>query len=186
MSNSLKFAVGVIVAKRHGIGYLHAGIAGKVVRHLDEGDIIEVVWQDPSLDEPCVRQYRTATIHKYVKVFIPEMEKVKTVRNVLTGMTQYEWDRGNRTGQKEGFIVRGTGRTTATAMAILSESIRQPYLDICYLGRDHYYGTTIRSADLLAETIKSLVDKMGLVGFTLNRGNHTITFKPFEGVEIEG
>lgn len=185
MSNLIKFAVGVVVTKRQGIGYLHAGLVGKVVRHLDEGDIIEVDWQDPSLDETCVRQYRADTLHKYVTVFIPEKKKVKTTLNLLTGMTKYEWDSGKHNGQKEGFHLRATGRTTATAMAILSESIRQPYINICYLGRDHHVGSTNMSAEILAETIKLLANKMGLVGFTFNRHNHTITFKPFEEVEIE-
>ena len=188
MSNLTKFAVGTVVTKRQGIGYLHAGLVGKVLRHLDEGDIIEVDWQDPSLNEPCVRQYRADTIHKYVTMFIPDKKMVKTVRNILTRMTKLEWDSICHTGQREGFSLRATGRTTATALAILSESMRDPRNPVTYMGRDHHQQhdtSPHRTADHMAHVMADIIIRMGYKGFVFHTGNKTVTFNPFEEVEIE-
>lgn len=182
MSNLNKFAVGIIVTKRQGIGYLHAGIVGKVVRHLDEGDIIEVDWQDPSLDEPCVRQYRTGTIHKYVTVFIPEKKMIKTSINILTGSTKYKWD---EIGAGAGFFIRATGRTTAIAMELLARAMRSPSTPISYFGEDHYKEHPYRTADLLAKEMGYIIRKMEYKGFVFHTGNKTVTFNPFAEVEIE-
>lgn len=182
MSNLMKFAVGTIVTKRQGIGYLHAGIVGKVVRHLDEGDIIEIDWQDPSLDEPCVRQYRADTIHKYVTVFIPEKKKIKTVVNILTGCSLYHW---NDIGAGAEFSFRATGRTTAIAMKVLADAMSSPSTPICYFNKDHYKENPYLTADQLAKVMADIIIKMEYKGFIFHTGDKTVTFKPFEEVEIE-
>ena len=182
MSNLTKFAVCTIVAKRQGIGYLHAGIVGKVVRHLDEGDIVEVDWQDPSLDEPCVRQYRTSTIHKYVTVFVPEKRKIKTSANVLTGQNLYQWnaDRGGA-----GFFIRRTGRTTAIAMELLSVAMSNPSKPVSYFREDHNREQPHSTADHLAMVMGDIISKLEYKGFTFHTWERTVTFRPFEEVEIE-
>lgn len=182
MSNLIKFAVGSIATKRQGIGYLSAGIVGEVVRHLDEGDIIEINWQDPSLDEPCVRHYRTDTIHKYVTVFVPEKKKIKTVVNTLTGMNLYRW---NEIGAGAGFSFRATGRTTAIAMKILAEAMSNPSNPISYFNKDHYKENPHRAADLLLKVIGDIISKMAYKGFIFHTGDKTVTFEPFGEVEIE-
>ena len=182
MSNLTKFAVGIIVTKRQGFGYLHAGLVGKVVRHLDEGDIIEIDWQDPSLDEPCVRQYRTSTIHKYVTVFIPEKEMIKTSINILTGQNKYQWD---EIGGGAGFFIRATGRTTAIAMELLAVAMRSPSTPVSYFGEDHYKESPYRTADHLAKVMGDIIRKMEYKGFVFHTGDKTVTFKPFAEVEIE-
>lgn len=182
MSNLTKFAVGIIVTKRQGIGYLNAGIVGKVVRHLDEGDIVEIDWQDPSLNEPCVRQYRTGTVHKYVTLFIPKKERIKTSINVLTGQNKYQWD---EIGGGAGFFMRATGRTTSIALGLLSDAVRTPNTSISYIGEDHHTGTPHRTADRLAKVMGDIIHKMEYKGFVFHTGNKTVTFKPFAEVEIE-